>query len=145
LHRQAQDQEYIGILDRIADGEVTPDDWKALLCRVTRSAEDLEYLPFDIAVRIYPTKAMVNNYNIQRFLRLGRPIARIEAKHNNSTAKKASADDAHGLQSVVLLSVGSVVMLRSNLWTTRGLVNGARGIVVDIIYAPEQKPPKLRG
>ena len=48
-----------------------------------------------------------------------------KAKHNHKEAQKAKSDDADGLENEVLLAEGAKVMLTCNLWTSKGLVNGA--------------------
>ncbi|KAL5723772.1 hypothetical protein ACHQM5_007126 [Ranunculus cassubicifolius] len=88
---------------------------------------------FKYALRLFPTKDDATHYNQERLKELGNPIARILAKNNCDTAKRARSDEANGLQHIVLLSKGARVMLRKNLSTRYGLVNGARGIVVDIV------------
>ncbi|KAI3992757.1 hypothetical protein MKX01_021718 [Papaver californicum] len=53
----------------------------------------------------------------------------------------ANSYEAKGLQEVVLLSKGARVMLRKNLSTQYGLVNGSMGTVVDVVYSSEEKSP----
>lgn len=62
------------------------------------------------------------------------PVARIEAKHNCSTARKGTIDNAEGLEKVLYLARGCQVMLRTNLWHQHKLCNGTVGKVVDILY-----------
>ena len=71
------------------------------------------------------------------------PIARINAIHSSSIAASARADDAGGLEPVLLLAKGARVMLKSNLWAQKGLCNGATGEVFENLYATGHKPPSL--
>jgi hypothetical protein len=49
-------------------------------------------------------------------------VLRCKAKHNHAEAKKASPDDAEGLEKEILLAEGAKVMLTRNLWTSKGCV-----------------------
>jgi hypothetical protein len=77
------------------------------------------------------------------------------AKHNSPEAKKASDEDAEGLQKEILLAEGARVMITRNVWTSKGmstmslccpsnyqtgLVDGAQGIVKKIWFHPGSNP-----
>ncbi|KAK3920153.1 ATP-dependent DNA helicase [Frankliniella fusca] len=96
---------------------------------------------FKDAIRLFATKEEVKTYNMKQLSDLKNgitgaqePVARIKAKHNCCKAMKATTDQAEGLEANLYLVKDCKIMLRQNLWTEKGLVNGARGRVHDIIY-----------
>ena len=94
------------------------------------------------ALRLFPMVEDVADYNTNRLLECGHPIAEIKAVHTGANASSASPDDAGGLDPVVKLSKSARVMLTSNLWVEMGLVNGAMGTIEAICYLRD-KPPAL--
>lgn len=80
---------------------------------------------FKNAIRLFPTKEDVAAYNHEKLEKLGYPVARVMSSNNRQTSEHASTDDAKGLQKIVLLSKESRVMLRKNICTEFGLVNGS--------------------
>ena len=64
------------------------------------------------------------------------------ATHNDPRAKRRSADQFRHLRSATHLYLGAPVMLTTNrIWeqyiVSLSLMNGARGVVVAILYCPE--------
>lgn len=140
--RQSGDQKtFREVLDRLSFGETTDADHRFLMAR--RSSNVPEYgVGWKDVLRLSPYTASVAEYNEAKLLSLKVPIARIQANSNNETAKSAPSDCAQGLEDAIRLAKGARVMLRHNLWTTKGLVNGALGTVVDILYDFGTKPPQ---
>ena len=95
---------------------------------------------FANAIRLFYDKQSVAEYNIQKLQSLNKPIARINAIHNNSLAKP---DEAGGLYPVLYLASNAQVMLTANLWPQVGLRNGAAGYIEEILYSEGQQPPSF--
>lgn len=129
------------ILDRISNGECTVGDYEKLMTRSIQTLPLNECILFNDAVRLFSTNKDVKEFNNQKLKELCQPVAYIPAYHNCSKAKLASAEVSGGLEPFIILSIGSKVMLRSNLWVENGLVNGALGYVEDIIYEENFSPP----
>lgn len=76
-------------------------------------------------------------------MKLGTPIAAINAIHSGVNAAAATPDDAGGLYPTVLIAEGAKVMLTANIWQQVGLCNGASGIVYKLMYQEGHSPPNL--
>jgi ATP-dependent DNA helicase PIF1 len=84
----------------------------------------------------------VEEFNINKLRTLNSPVARINAIHTGGNeARKADSELAKGLEAQLLLARDVRVMLRSNLWTEAGLVNGSVGTVREIVFEENQSPP----
>ena len=75
------------------------------------------------ALLLLPTRASVDECNIRQLAALAKPVVKCKAKHNCPAAKKASDEDADGLQTEVLLAEGAKIMITRNLWTAKGMYN----------------------
>jgi len=79
-----------------------------------------EHTEFDDAQHLLPTHAAVHELNLQQLAAIGNPVVQCKAKHNTPAARKASDEDAEGLETEILLAEGARVMLTRNLWTSKG-------------------------
>lgn len=140
--------EFQKILQNICSGNVSKLDYRTLVKRFTTSVKPDERQSFKDAIRLYPTLLEVKDYNMDRLEKLKDkethqpvPVARIPARHNCTAAAQGTLNEAGGLSSVLYLAKGAKIMLRFNLWTEQGLVNGAVGQIVDILYEEGTNPP----
>lgn len=146
-HRQ-QDEEFLTMLSNLSTGNVTNEDYALLTTRFSHIISQRDLLDFEDAIRLFSTKEEVHSFNLEKLSShkdetgAFTPVLRVVAKHNCSTAKKGTSDDAEGLQSTLFLSKGCRIMLRKNLWVTKGLVNGAVGRIKDIIFDHNADPSK---
>ncbi|KAI3835106.1 hypothetical protein MKX03_016792 [Papaver bracteatum] len=102
---------------------------------------DEEKDDFKNAISLFPKKEDAAVYNYKKLEKLRYLVARVMASNNCQTAEHASTDDAKWLHKIVLPYKESRVMLRKNIFTEFGLVNGSTGTVVDIVYEENKKPP----
>jgi hypothetical protein len=141
------DVKFLDLLSRLSNGETTLEDYDILQTRFVKNVNNSTKKNFEDAIRLFSTKEAVENYNNLKLHNMQDEngnlllIARIPAKHHGKGAHRGSADDAGGLSSVLYLGVGCRVMLRTNMWVNMGLVNGAMGTVVDLLYEEGQQSP----
>ncbi|KAK3909608.1 ATP-dependent DNA helicase pfh1 [Frankliniella fusca] len=141
--------DFQNLLNNISTGNVQDEDFNILKKRFKTAVSPTERNSFDDAIHLFPTREEIFNHNVKKLRKLNDPVtaspvpvARIPAQHNCPAAALASDTAAEGLESVLYLAVGAKVMLRSNLWTEQacGLVNGAIGHIVDILYDKDASP-----
>jgi hypothetical protein len=72
-------------------------------------------------LHLLPTCASVAECNIKQLSQLAKPVVNYKAKHNCPAAKKASDEDADGLETEVLLAESAKIMITHNLWTAKGM------------------------
>jgi hypothetical protein len=84
----------------------------------TRCRSELTYQEvsaFDNALRIFPTREAVNNYNHQKLHDLQQPILRIVAESKGTNADKASIDDGINLHIELTLAIGYRIVDREHI------------------------------
>lgn len=134
--QQGEDQAPFRLaLEELRKGDVSVPSWELLTsrCSVMLSLEEVD--SFGAALRIYPTKAQVLEYNHQHMLGLVSPAIQIDAKHEGVGAERVESANAGNLAKRLPLCLGCRVMLTRNLWANVGLVNGAQGTVHDISWS----------
>ena len=135
-------QGLIDLLPRARDGELTQDDWNLLLERDPSRQTAETKADFEDATRLFYSKLEVNDYNGKKIRALGTPVVKCAAMHKNCTAaRRAPADAASDLETLLFLTKRAKVMLIKNLWHEVRLVNGIRGEVVEIVYAEGEQAP----
>lgn len=143
-HRQATDTTaFPSMLDRLARGSLTTEDYNMICTRREAILANDEKKIFENAVYLFPTNVLANERNEQFLRNTGSPVARLVSLNAPDLSTTATDDSAMGLSSVLKLSVGCRVMLRSNLWVDGGLVNGSLGTITAIIYSQNNGPPLL--
>lgn len=122
-------------LSRIAMGEISLHDYELLQSRFMLNNEATISATANV-LRLISTNAQIEQYNEEKLRALGKPIAIIQAIHNDPRGALASNDEAKGLCCKLHLCKGAQVILRQNLFTAAGLCNGTIGHVTDILYTP---------
>ena len=138
--RQA-DADFQDVLWRIRCGEVSDADCSYLAQRGASRLKEDEVRGFDDAIHLMTTHEEEAAHNLRRLRELGNPVYRIDAVHRGGKkATRAPASEA-GVEKTLLISKGARVMLRSNIWTSKGLTNGAQGTVVDVVASSTSSMP----
>ena len=159
IHRQKGADEYKETTMRLRDAAITAEDhllWQQHVLSSTETeptwegGEGLQKTGLVLVAQ----NAIAGRVNGQRLKERTRPVeepvpasaasivVRCDAVHNDPRAERRPANQYRQLRKAVHLCAGAPVMLLQNMiWDTPvvqlGLMNGARGIIVAIVYAKE--------
>ena len=156
MRQQGVEQnQFRNFLDRLADcGSDDPDfdyleqrriDPDPIQDERLREEHKQKFAKFENSIRIFFTNEEVNAYNMKMLKALNRPLCLIRSKTVTANGNKRSFAPDHleqGLINELTICEGCKVMLRCNLFTEAGLVNGAIGTVEKIIFRKGDKPPE---
>jgi hypothetical protein len=143
-----QDGEYRNHLGRLRKVQVTLNDvlefWNRHCTREGIGEDRYSMFETDLSTTfIYFSNEKCVERNILCLKNQNKPIMRIKAVHDDlidsrSAAKSSAASG--DLERVLLLCIGAKVMLRKNLATHLGLVNGSPGKIIEIVYEDRNDP-----
>ena len=121
-------------LGRLRVGASTQNDWALLMSRCRAALPENIRNSFISAPRLCPTRSMVATINHDALRDFSAPVIAISALHDNTAWSKIDSKDAGNLHNKLYLCIGARIMLLHNIWTERGLVNGASGVVENIVW-----------
>ncbi len=137
---RSKNQKWRDLLLRIRDGITTRADYQWLS---TRFKNDDNYAEYEDALHLFYQREKTSKHNMLKLHKLQNPICNIKSINVPAKAKNAKDTVARNLHNELLLSVGSKVMLTTNLWQKCGLINGTCGTIVDFVYNDRDEPPTL--
>ena len=136
-------EKFKSILNSVAEGDFQPNQYQELMTRELELLSPEEKAHFQShALKLCARNKDLVKHNLDHINSLNTPIAAIAAMH---TGYGSIADSrvAGGLPKNTVLAKGARVYLSSNEWREAGLVNGACGTVVGIVYREGFQPPSL--
>ena len=132
IGENAEQVKFREALLRLYTYSTTPEDYDLFSTQFWKILTLALQAKFNDVLHLLPTCASVLEFNCCELVASAKPILCCHAKHNYKEASKS--DDAEGLDKELLLAEGANVILNCNLWTSKGMVNGAQGVVKKIWF-----------
>jgi ATP-dependent DNA helicase PIF1 len=129
-------------LQRLRTGGSTQNDWAMFMTRCRANLPYSDYASFRDAIRLCGRRAEVSHINHESIRDCGSPVLVVLAQHDQAAWASASTDEASNLPNQLPLCIGARVMITTNVWTERGLVNGTTGIVDNILWDSSVTNPR---
>nr|OQO27419.1 hypothetical protein B0A51_07870 [Rachicladosporium sp. CCFEE 5018] len=136
VKRQAgADVLFLNALNGLREGTVSVADWETLVGRAATQLPRAVQEDFKDAVHVLPKRPQVNERNAIAMSEMRQPGMLIHAKHTGGELAKAQKSDAAGgLHAHLPVCLGARVMVTSNLWTEKKVVNSSMGVLRDVVW-----------
>lgn len=128
------------LLPRCRNGQNTLEDWLLL---IENKVDSNNILNFNDATMLYIQNEKVDQQNNKKLIELNSPIICFLAINSSKKVQRLDSDQCMGLSNSIYACIDCKITLTSNLWTAKGLVNSANGIIRDIIVAIDYKTGDL--
>jgi hypothetical protein len=136
IMRQQGDAEsaFRNTLEAIRSMNCTAGQWELLSTHYQGNLPAATVESFRDSIRVYPTNARVNAYNIEHLEALKEPIINVKATGIGQGWDIPSFRDAGNLDMFSPVCIESRIMLSENICVCWGLVNGAMGTICDVSW-----------
>ncbi|XP_057835128.1 uncharacterized protein LOC131045552 [Cryptomeria japonica] len=134
-------QQFRALLHNLRNAQALQHDWQFLMCQTNATLTIQQKKDFDSSIHLFATNESARLHNRKMLKELNLPVALSLAKISKQTNTEYDTNEQLPLE--VLLSIDQQVMLIANLWIKVGLVNGAIGLIKQIVYENNTKPPDL--
>ncbi|XP_057815498.2 uncharacterized protein LOC131029117 [Cryptomeria japonica] len=134
-------QQFRALLHNLRNAQALQHDWQFLMCQTNATLTIQQKKDFNSSIHLFATNESARLHNRKMLKELNLPVALSLAKIAKQTNTEYDTNEQLPLE--VLLSIDQQVMLIANLWIKVGLVNGAIGLIKQIVYENNTKPPDL--
>ncbi|KAJ7328920.1 hypothetical protein DFH08DRAFT_709364 [Mycena albidolilacea] len=148
FHQQGDSPAQIAFRDalmHLRNYNTTAEDYAMYSTQFWHNLSLAEQDEFEGVLHLLPTGEAADIVNKKKLAVLNMPVVCCKAQHhrvNIAKSRKASAEDAEGLEPEIYLAEEAHIMITHNLWPSKGLVNRTQGVVKKIWYLQGTNPKK---